>query len=274
MAQAPLVTPRKCIFCGSRKKITREHVVPDWIRKVIPRKSDTRTHSGLRFLGVGTPNVTIVPFLNPQRGNSGNRKLFMVCHACNTGWMKDLQDELIPLLTPLMRGNWEDFTEAAASRIAVWAAMTVSVIAMSYRDSKGVTTVERKFIRENRAVPPNWLVWIGRASGFEDVSYSNRAAWIVLTKDGINRGEPNTTVTTIVLGQLLIHAISVPDADLLPRPLPYGLEYGVLPVHPWGGGLLDWRFIPVIRDGSAEFARLKDDFFKRLMSLAYPRPPA
>jgi hypothetical protein len=263
----PSVTPRKCIFCGSRKNITREHIVPDWVRNVVPRIADHHTHSATRIVPHPTEHAALViPKLNSHEGNLGNKKLLMVCHSCNTGWMKNLQDELIPILTPLIRGDWDKFDEAAAARIAVWTAMTASVVAMSHRGTLGVTTSDRRHIFKTKSVPPNWCIWLGRASGFEDIAHSNRTGLLAHPSEGFIHGrEPNTAVTTLVLGQLLFHSINIPVPGLLPPVVPYAADLGLFPIHPWGGCDLDWRWTPVIHDGSREFARIKDDFFKRIL---------
>ncbi|WP_295635840.1 hypothetical protein [Novosphingobium sp.] len=92
--------------------------------------------------------------------------------------MRNLQDELKPLLVPLIEGEWHDLNAALADRISAWMAMTATVIAMSVRDTLGVTRAERKFIYENHQAPENWSIWIGRGSGFDDITYSNRVGVI------------------------------------------------------------------------------------------------
>src|SRR5206468_3677341 len=82
-----------------------------------------------------------------------------------------------------------------------------------------------------------------------------------------NPPEPNATVTTIVLGRLLLHAITLPLHDLAPDPVAYGRRFGVFPIHPWEGPVLDSRWTPIIRAGSAEFDNLKDDFYRGTLNV-------
>lgn len=265
------ITPRKCIFCGSRKNITREHVVPNWLRHVIPRVSDEYLHANftLHPALMGPNTVAIVPQMNPAKRNIGNRQLFMVCETCNTGWMHQLQDELMPVLKPLIRGDWSHFDAQSASRIGSWLAMTVTVIAMSMPQTRGVTRLERSLIYSNKEPPENWRMWIGRGSGFTEIDYCNRV-WTMVPRSELGKckPEPNILITTIALGQLILHCVSVPRPDLVPDSTIYGDDLGVFPIIPWGGGSRDWRLTPIIHNGSEEWSRLRDTFahsFMRLM---------
>lgn len=264
MAKSPL-TPRRCIFCGSRKNITREHVVPNWLRKVVPRLRETHVHSGLRTTSQGR-TLFVQPLWTVKDGNLGNKKLFMVCADCNGGWMRNLQDELKPILIPLIEGEWQDLNAESAGRISAWMAMTATVIALSIRDTLGVTRAERKFIYENHHAPDNWSIWIGRGSGFDDICYSNRVGFVAEVSEGqiesfeLGTNEANTNVTTIALGKLILHSASVPILDISPNPTQYGEMLGVVPLQPWTGDAVDWRYIPIIRSGSPEYILLCDAF--------------
>lgn len=239
--------------------------MPNWLRNVIPRVGETHTHFNL-MSDAYQGSVILTPDLTVSKGNIGTRQLFMVCHSCNTGWMRDLQDEIIPVLTPLIKGRWGEFDRLQGSRIAVWMAMTTAVIALSYRKTSGVPFATRRFIRNELAVPPHWSMWVGRGTGFEDIRYHNRVALMSHPSQGFIYGrEPNTAVTTIALGQLILHAISLPDDAMKPDATVYGQEMGLFPIHPWGGDALDWRWIPVIPAGSPQFSQVVDWYYLNIM---------
>lgn len=266
----PIFAQRRCIFCGSLKNITREHVVPDWLRRVIPRTAKHHSHYGT-VLSFAPNTVFIQPSFKVSQGNAGTRKLFMVCKPCNNGWMRDVQDEIIPILSPLVAGRWEDFDPSSGEKIAFWMAMTATVIAMSYTTTKGVTEDDRRHIWLTKTIPPNWMIWVGRGTGFEDVAYSNRVAeMVVLSEDIVHKGEANAAVTTIALSQLLIHSINVPIGHLLPDPILYGADIGVYPIHRWGGDTLRWQWLPFIGRDSAQFTRLTDEFNLKVMVALAP----
>ncbi|MFD2579544.1 hypothetical protein ACFSTD_15140 [Novosphingobium colocasiae] len=125
--------------------MTREHVVPNWLRNIIPRVSENHTHVATLYIKKNESKPTFQRFVKTRGGNLGTRQLLMVCEICNTGWMKDLQDELIPILSPLINGDWTKFSAQHAERISVWLAMTTSVVAMSFPKSGGVTVNDRNF---------------------------------------------------------------------------------------------------------------------------------
>lgn len=139
--------------------------------------------------------------------------------------------------------------------------MTSSVIAMSFPKSLGVTANDRRHIKEKLAVPTGWQMWVGRCSGFSEVIYSNRVATLV-ERSQINQKEheANLVVTTIALGRLLLHSISVPYPEFMTEPTSYGVRLGILPIYPAVATKLDWRWIPIIRNGSAEWTRLLEDY--------------
>lgn len=257
--------PRACVFCGASKNISREHVIPDWVQKVAPRLSDTYTHMAYQFSEPSHKNLFIGIKPRYKKGNLGNRTLFQVCSDCNNGWMKQIQDQTVETLKPLIKGIWEQLKAEDAAKIAVWSAMTASVIACSFPDIMGVTTKDRKLLLNTLKVPPHWSVWIGRASGFSEPVYSNRVSTAFRPLFGeIHPAEANTNVTTIVIGQLIVHIISAPFDDIVPDAIDYGRFMGIFPVHPWRVDCdLDWRWIPVLFSASAEFDRVKNDFFFR-----------
>jgi len=243
--------------------MSREHVVPDWLKKVLPRTSEAYTQHGTRTQQTGPDEATFRKFSRTQPGNIGNRRLLMVCVQCNTKWMRGIQDATRPILTPLIRGIWDDFDEAKGAQIALWAAMTVCVISASAPDMPGVHPDQMKYMNGHRAVPPDWGVWIGRASGFEEIYYGNRIVGLPAFLEIVDNRIPSrpACMTTIVLGQVIIHVVSVPKFEALPHPVKYGAILGVLPIHPWVEHTLDWRFIPIHRANSPEFTALVEMFF-------------
>ena len=246
--------------------------MPDWLRKVIPRKSATHSHLGYMLHYPKQGEVHFSPTMALNKGNLGTRTLFMVCHSCNTGWMRDSQDEARPLLIPLIEGQWRDLTQEEGRIIAFWAAMTASVIALSL-PTKGVTQADRTFMREKRSIPANWYVWLGRGSGFEDIDYSNRIHGVYdRSQFSIPPPEANTTITTIALRKLLVHAVNIPQCEVSPDSVAYGRELGVFPVHPWGGTHLPQPWIPIIPSGSPAFTRLKDQYDTDIRAWGRERP--
>lgn len=164
-----------------------------------------------------------------------------------------------------MTGNWHEITEPEAAQIAIWMAMTTAVIAMSFKNSS-TPFADRQHIASTLTVPAHWQIWIGRGSGFGEMYYSNRVCQLQTGSErAVKAGEINTGVTTVALGQLLLHCINVPIPELMPDPVLYGWMQGLLPIHPWGGDTLEISTLPFIRDKSPEYDRLVDGYFSEIL---------
>jgi hypothetical protein len=111
------LSSKRCIFCGrsgSEVKITKEHVWPYWLRthlktQLLPgplelRKNETviRTRPDVLF--------SVSPCI--------------ACIACNTGWMKQLEERARPLLLPMLDGLNLELSPADQSIVAAWCAKT------------------------------------------------------------------------------------------------------------------------------------------------------
>src|ERR1035441_8035855 len=72
---------RSCVFCRSTSNLTREHVLPDWLKDI-----------GLD----GAPSMHQSGPLNrvPRQWSSTpfNTKVRMVCTTCNSDWLSELEN--------------------------------------------------------------------------------------------------------------------------------------------------------------------------------------
>ncbi|MGQ0774800.1 MAG: hypothetical protein ACT4NY_10345 [Pseudonocardiales bacterium] len=89
---------KHCVFCGrtgAEVKITREHVLPSWLKTKATVRFDGGTEtwrtSGVRLTGV----QNVPPF---------NRRPYIACLDCNTGWMRDLEERAYRILLPMLDG--------------------------------------------------------------------------------------------------------------------------------------------------------------------------
>lgn len=80
---------RRCVFCGVHK-VSREHVWPDWIGKVMQERLGESTWTIQR--PGNQPRVTVAFDATVKRA----------CKPCNEGWMSDLEGKAKPILVPMM----------------------------------------------------------------------------------------------------------------------------------------------------------------------------
>jgi hypothetical protein len=83
---------RSCIFCNSSGPFTKEHVLAEWIARLVKLQRVTVTATK-----TGQPDKVW------QSVGSFGAKVGPVCKACNSGWMSDLETLAAPALTRLIR---------------------------------------------------------------------------------------------------------------------------------------------------------------------------
>jgi hypothetical protein len=106
-----------CIFCGG-EPLTREHVLPRWLRTAVVKKAGaTLTHRDVREGRTIRRDARELDFV-----------VRVVCRSCNEGWMHRLEEETRPILTPLAQSRTRIRLDAAACRtLALWTTKTAAV---------------------------------------------------------------------------------------------------------------------------------------------------
>ena len=95
---------RRCSFCQEPGG-SREHALPLWLTRTMGIESEpahpgmVSTERGLELQG------------NPRA--TGDLVTKRVCHQCNNGWMRDLENRIIPLLSPLVTIDTPTFDRAS-----------------------------------------------------------------------------------------------------------------------------------------------------------------
>jgi hypothetical protein len=216
---------RRCVFCGSTSNLTREHVLPDWLKDV-----------GLDL----TPSLHQSGPLNrvPRQWSSTpfNTTVKLVCATCNNGWLSSLEGSAGPVLTPLICGESRRLPYDDQALIAAWTCKTalVSLLVTSTEDrgGDGVPPSEYTALYEqrDRMEPlPFSQYWIGSYNG-------DRAASIWVTPfvaEVLDAGSPpdipSGYAMTLVLGKLLVQGVRF-TAPLLSVELTTG--WGFLDIWP------------------------------------------
>jgi hypothetical protein len=188
---------RTCLFCGATP-VTDEHVVPNWMAKV---------------LGVETMNVH-----DYRRGKvwevGGDSFELIAKHfcgpRCNRGWMRDLENAVIPFLSPLLlrrssvtreqqrvlgRWMWKTFLTASTCAAGAEPIFVPSDFVDFYR---------------TRRVPGHTLMWLG---GFRTTSTTARLdSWSIGLKQGsFDVGQQRCM--TLSVGKLLLQVRQTIVAD-------------------------------------------------------------
>lgn len=203
-----LKPPGKCIFC-ERGGLTFEHIWSEWTYKYLPKRSGW--HHRHRFQA--TAGILGLDKTKKYEGQNNTRKFRVVCRIhCNSGWMSQLEQQVKPILTPLMLGTAAVITPAAQRTLAAWTAMKCMVT--EFEEPKWIVSPlsERQFLMNNREPPATWRIWI---------AYQNSRRW----RTGYTR-------TAITLGSAPRgQDIVVPDADFSKNTQSITLGFGRVVLH-------------------------------------------
>jgi hypothetical protein len=110
---------RACVFCkATDRKISKEHVWPKWLRKVIEGAEGPASEHGRIIKSRDGETL----WHDTWKDIPINWQVAAPCKHCNEGWMEGIEVETRPILTPLIQhGDAElgDFGETRhASRQA------------------------------------------------------------------------------------------------------------------------------------------------------------
>jgi hypothetical protein len=151
-----------CIFCGEQGTLTREHVLPQWVRYLPPGEGPFTTR---RVSATGdtveyrSPGVDIVARA--------------VCADCNGGWMAHLEATARPLLSPMINGLPQAMTPEEQHLISRWAVKTATMLLYATQPPTGVSSQHRSCLFEGK-IPPNTGIWLAKYSA-EPPAYNS---WI------------------------------------------------------------------------------------------------
>src|SRR5437588_10121648 len=107
-----------CAFCRSDKKLTGEHVWPDWTQPYLASSEGKGTHRRT-VLRYGKE-----PEMREWRDDPATSKVNDVCEKCNTGWMSDLETAAKPYLLTMIQGRGRTYHTGGLTLIGTLAAKT------------------------------------------------------------------------------------------------------------------------------------------------------
>lgn len=235
---------RKCIWCGSTKRMEAEHIIGNWVRKVIKRNPH-RTHLTVNWskqTEKGMPDI----IAETVQGDAGTMTNPRVCWACNHGWLRDLQDTAKPVIAPLMKGDWSDFGQDVVPAISNWMLMTSITLSNMFAETLISQDTRSRFMSE-RSAWNRWAIFVGRMTGNQGVGYMQRTAAVF---DIFANKEEQFEIVTLELGQLLIQAIYSPSLpaslDFFGGSVEYAHRLGIIPIFPQLGD--GWIMLPFLRE--------------------------
>jgi hypothetical protein len=191
-----------CLFCGRERRMSKEHVLPQWINETP--------------VGEGPVSIRRVA----QSGESSEYTASSaagivaraVCEECNNGWMSHLESAARPWLTPMIDGQQLQLVPDIHNILARWAVKTAIMFLYSTSPPVGAEAPYRSEICDGR-LPTGVGVWLA-AYRADPPAYNSwiRAREVEMRADA-SPGEIRTaTAVTLTLGYYAQHVLLTPAA--------------------------------------------------------------
>ncbi|MFD1704671.1 hypothetical protein ACFSCV_16815 [Methylopila henanensis] len=162
--------------------------------------------------------------------------------------MSDLQEQAIPIVSRFIMGEWGKFDRDQLRTIVAWVVMTNVTLGSSFEEDSGISEVDRTYFYHWRKPPKHWGVFVGRASGMQDVTFLHKPSCILTEEPVSGKYYPrNVHVTTIKIGRLITHTVAIQPGIARIEQDVYGRSVGVFPIFPFeAGSEADWINTPIM----------------------------
>ncbi len=145
----------RCIFC-ERGGLTKEHIFPDWLGKMVPR---TATEQHKRGASTGDEGLTLAV----RQGKALTLKHRIVCGECNGTWMSGIEAATKPILLRLMRGVHTRLTFEDQRKLTTWIMLKTMLINGVDAARSVIPQAVRTSMLERPTDPGRWHAWVGRS---------------------------------------------------------------------------------------------------------------
>ncbi|TCR04077.1 hypothetical protein [Neorhizobium sp. JUb45] len=196
----------KCIFCGGHG-LTKEHVMPKWIRPLLARFGETPNHFRFRTGQAQIPftNITsITPNIIPKQGYFLNQRLRVVCAKCNGGWMSGQESEAKPILSALIDANARPLNESDQLTIALWACLRAGIFERDHPETAAMKQFEYAHMHATKTPPENWRVFLARHDSEDWRIRLFHYPFYVFRPGQLRPANPNSHKTMIGLGSAVL----------------------------------------------------------------------
>jgi hypothetical protein len=212
---------KQCVFCGG-VGLTREHVIPRWLTKVLPEQERWRGQDqAIVHLPQGAqPSTLVLPHREmPEPFNQATVR--SVCETCNSGWMNQLEETCRTTITALVGGQPQALDVASATALATWAIKTSLMAQLTSSATSSALEPAYHDLFRDRCPAANAHVWAAAVKSDDWALRIESIGILVGTEDHLPDMEdpPNTLVATLGLGRLLLQAIITTLPSLVCPPL-------------------------------------------------------
>jgi hypothetical protein len=198
----------KCVFCG-RTGVTKGHVWPKWISKLLPPATHHDHYVG-RFFTFTTGTDGPPQSTEKRQGHATSRKPRNTCAKCNNEWMSRIENAAIGPTAPLIL-NQPFLLDTISQRLLVSFLCLMSMRLEFLGTMRAVPQADREWLMHNFQPTRSWKIWIARYGGENSGQHFSRYCGMQAASsppEKVGDAYCNTQVTTFVIGQLCAHLYS------------------------------------------------------------------
>ncbi len=155
---------KACVFCKKEVKLTKEHVLPNWLCSLYP-----------------TDEMVINEFTGASQ-SQWNSKIFqhtakVVCESCNGGWMSKLEKDIKPLLTKMLNLEPLLIQKAEQELLAFWAQKTFLMLNKAIPNGLKITQDAYDDVYNLKSSSKKILVNLGWRANFQGTKQNPIASY-------------------------------------------------------------------------------------------------
>ena len=180
---------------------------------MFPRtKDEAHTRAIVRENITAKNVITIEENSETKQGNIRVIKVKRVCKTCNGGWMGTLEEEVRPILTPMILCDHSTINERDQGILSRWIIKTIMVSEFVNETDVVSTEQDRKTVMDGRCPLGKWKIWL--------INYRGQKWWMTYRRHSVllslTESKPegafakNVQDVLFGLGGVLVYAINSP----------------------------------------------------------------
>lgn len=202
--------PRACIFCGSPAN-SKEHIWPVWLHELLGPQApgvrhDRQLHTFNPKEGARTSGPT------GRQGDIRTIRIRAVCRTCNNGWMSGLEEEVRPVLTPLVEGAACALDTEQLRTLAQWLTLKTLIVEHATAETSVTPQSDRTAFFERGTIPPFFNVYAAHNVGQSRLFFVRHSHTIAVSREGpiplLDGTHRNIQAVTMVAGKAAFQVVA------------------------------------------------------------------
>lgn len=205
-----------CIFCNKERKLSKEHLWPDWLKNYVDIKPSDK-HINEIHSGAATKRASVEKRLE-RNGNVIAVKFRVVCQPCNNEWMSEIERKVEHFFKLAMANDIKNIDKTLQRNLAEWIALKTMVAEQSDGKTQVTPTSDLKRFYDTRHIPDYYRIYIGKHNLKSITEYMRHSCTISLDLKGPTQGlnglSRNTQSFALIFGSVLIYLVACREKDI------------------------------------------------------------